>query len=588
MDRSLILDSTQSPTPSQAAQSRLLMSAQEPGKPSKVRYFAPAKKRPPRPRRTNNSEISSNTVRKPGRNSPCPCGSGKKYKRCHGAVASQERIDSTISRAVQQSRVAQVQRERQQGLGKPIISAEVGEHRLVVVKNRLMASKGWKTFHDFLGDYIRSALGVEWGNAEIAKPEVQRHPVIMWYQKYCQLQRRSFVEPGKIASAPSTGASAAYLHLAYDLYALDHNAELQDKLLRRLRNHGNFQGARYEVFVAAAFVRAGFEIDFEDESDGAHTHCEFTATHMRTHRKVSVEAKRRDGKRFRLGRLFNDALRKHANHDRVIFIDMNMADTATDESKPPYFDSFVRRLRSLEGQSLDGRQRPAAYVFATNAPLTFDLDGPPQRCSVVPEGFQIADFKGAGLAVSPRHAIEARKSHIEMHELMQSIRDHSEVPATFDGQIPEFAFGAVANPIVIGQRYMLAGPDGIERPAVVASADVTESECCAWCVVTFDDGPTAIVTMPLSETELAVWKRHPDTFFGVLGQRKTRADTPIQLYDFFYRSTKESSREQLLAAVAGQRDFEILRDLTQAQLADIWAERLALGALALQPSRNAT
>jgi preprotein translocase subunit SecA len=24
---------------------------------------------------------------KVGRNAPCPCGSGKKYKRCHGAVA---------------------------------------------------------------------------------------------------------------------------------------------------------------------------------------------------------------------------------------------------------------------------------------------------------------------------------------------------------------------------------------------------------------------------------------------------------------------------------------------------------------------
>ncbi|HLG93598.1 MAG TPA: SEC-C metal-binding domain-containing protein, partial [candidate division Zixibacteria bacterium] len=23
-----------------------------------------------------------------GRNDPCPCGSGKKYKKCHGAVAA--------------------------------------------------------------------------------------------------------------------------------------------------------------------------------------------------------------------------------------------------------------------------------------------------------------------------------------------------------------------------------------------------------------------------------------------------------------------------------------------------------------------
>jgi preprotein translocase subunit SecA len=27
------------------------------------------------------------TAKKVGRNEPCPCGSGKKYKKCHGAVA---------------------------------------------------------------------------------------------------------------------------------------------------------------------------------------------------------------------------------------------------------------------------------------------------------------------------------------------------------------------------------------------------------------------------------------------------------------------------------------------------------------------
>ncbi|MBV8877753.1 MAG: SEC-C domain-containing protein, partial [Gammaproteobacteria bacterium] len=28
--------------------------------------------------------------RKVGRNEPCPCGSGKKYKHCHGALSSVE------------------------------------------------------------------------------------------------------------------------------------------------------------------------------------------------------------------------------------------------------------------------------------------------------------------------------------------------------------------------------------------------------------------------------------------------------------------------------------------------------------------
>jgi preprotein translocase subunit SecA len=28
-----------------------------------------------------------NSMPKVGRNDPCPCGSGKKYKHCHGAIA---------------------------------------------------------------------------------------------------------------------------------------------------------------------------------------------------------------------------------------------------------------------------------------------------------------------------------------------------------------------------------------------------------------------------------------------------------------------------------------------------------------------
>ena len=43
----------------------------------------------PRPARTGGDDAPVRTVRrdvpKVGRNQPCPCGSGKKYKKCHGA-----------------------------------------------------------------------------------------------------------------------------------------------------------------------------------------------------------------------------------------------------------------------------------------------------------------------------------------------------------------------------------------------------------------------------------------------------------------------------------------------------------------------
>jgi preprotein translocase subunit SecA len=42
----------------------------------------------PRPARTGGDDVVRQVKRdepKVGRNDPCPCGSGKKYKKCHGA-----------------------------------------------------------------------------------------------------------------------------------------------------------------------------------------------------------------------------------------------------------------------------------------------------------------------------------------------------------------------------------------------------------------------------------------------------------------------------------------------------------------------
>jgi preprotein translocase subunit SecA len=51
----------------------------------------PAPSSPPQPARVGGDDAEVKTVRrdepKVGRNDPCPCGSGKKYKKCHGANA---------------------------------------------------------------------------------------------------------------------------------------------------------------------------------------------------------------------------------------------------------------------------------------------------------------------------------------------------------------------------------------------------------------------------------------------------------------------------------------------------------------------
>jgi hypothetical protein len=517
---------------------------------------------------------------KVGRNERCPCGSGKKYKRCHGSSVSSDRtLTAQLDYLSARADARRIQRERQQGLGKPIIAATFKGRRLVAVKNRLLHSKRWLTFEDFLFDYIKVAMGSEWGNAELAKPPGERHPILIWYQKACAHLNQFVKEPGKVNSAPGTGAVAAYLHLAYDLYALDHNVELQEKLLARLRNRDNFTGARYEVHVAAVFIRAGFDIEFENEDDRNTSHCEFTATYRKTGRRFSVEAKRREGRRIRIGQLFNNALSKNANHERVIFLDINARDDSTGDQPPAFLEKALRRIRSFEGQSLNGQPRPQAYVFVSNSPWDLSLDVSAPRCTVLAEGFQIPDFK-SGVRASLRNVIEAREAHIEMHELIKSIKDHSEIPSTFDGEIPEFAFNPDLQRILIGGHYMVVDHDGVERPAEVTAATVAEREGAAYCAVSFQDGRSTICRMPLSEAEMAAWRRHPDTCFGVREQRYTKTDSALEFYDVIHEWFNRETRERLLEAMADAPDRERLATLDQPELASIYAERMTHAAFA--------
>jgi hypothetical protein len=87
------------------------------------------------------------------------------------------------------------------------------------------------------------------------------------------------------------GVVAAYLGAGYALYRLEHNAELQERLLKRLKDIGQFQGAYYELLVASVLIRAGFKLTLEDETDGKIKHCEFAAISGTTGKRYWVEAK---------------------------------------------------------------------------------------------------------------------------------------------------------------------------------------------------------------------------------------------------------------------------------------------------------
>jgi len=86
---------------------------------------------------------------KTGRNAPCPCGGGKKFKKCHGSVEAEAApksaqpllpSDELLRTILAQKEAEHHQRQQQQGLGRPILSFEVNGLRVVCVCNRAFHS----------------------------------------------------------------------------------------------------------------------------------------------------------------------------------------------------------------------------------------------------------------------------------------------------------------------------------------------------------------------------------------------------------------------------------------------------------------
>jgi hypothetical protein len=144
---------------------------------------------------------------------------------------------------------------------------------------------------------------------------------------------------------------------------------------------------------------------------------------------------------------------------------------------------------------------------------------------------------------------------------MESARDHAFPPVTFDGEIAEYALGLLdpTQRLIIGRRYQMDdGKDG-KRLGVLTSATVAENESNVYGALWFEDDTAEIFTWDMSEAELDVWRRHPDTFFGEPTQRSTNAQGPLELYEFFMNGYKNTPRGRLLELLQGSPDFTQLQ-----------------------------
>jgi hypothetical protein len=67
-----------------------------------------------------------------GRNQPCPCNSGKKYKHCHGRYGG---FPGPLPNPQPAFNAAEFIRQQQQGKGRPIVAFKDAKHQMVAVGN---------------------------------------------------------------------------------------------------------------------------------------------------------------------------------------------------------------------------------------------------------------------------------------------------------------------------------------------------------------------------------------------------------------------------------------------------------------------
>jgi hypothetical protein len=467
------------------------------------------------------------------------------------------------------------QRREQQGLGKPIISTQFQDHRVVAVGRTLHFSKKWKTFHDFLNDYPKIVLGKDWWMSEVCKPPEERHRILTWAVRSYEQTKVQMEQKGPDVSQPITGAVGAYVRFAYDLYGLKHAVEVQKLLIDRIKCPENFPGALYEVRVAAALLRAGFSLQPQDETDRRTTHVEFIATHAASDATYSVEAKRREGVRMKINRQMHRALSKQSDHPRIVFIDTNdgRLELGRERPNPVALVEAENLLKRYERDPI-GKTLPQAYVIATYDPEEHHLDAIDLPSGILLWGFHLEDLK-PGLKTLPQQ-VEMRRRHAPIFALLESMQKHRHIPATFDGEAEAFLGGSPEVRLQVGQRLKVPGPDGTQIEVTLESGTVMPKWRAASCVVCSDDQQRFIVQIPLTDEELQAHAKHPATFFGVIDRNagRTSPKTALDWFNFFWETYSRSTRERLLESMGRAPDIERLKEMTQEVLATEYCIRM--------------
>ena len=259
-----------------------------------------------------------------------------------------------------------------------------------------------ETFHDFQLNHLFWTLGKKWFDKQILEPAANRHIVLKWRDERNEMLGR-YRDPAaprnQPVSAPLTGNMKALAVLADDIYQLQDALKTPRKIIQRLRNMREFQGARYEILVASLFARCGFDIEFVDA--GGKKSPEFIAT--KAGERVAVEAKSRhrsgvlhepgeyvaeaEPTQARIRGLFQEALEQNPGGvPFVVFIDVNLPLTP---QTPPVERVWVKEaMKCFDERKCENLLEQDSGLILSNIGWYYHRDlgvPPPEFVTVKPE-----------------------------------------------------------------------------------------------------------------------------------------------------------------------------------------------------------
>lgn len=268
----------------------------------------------------------------------------------------------------------------------PIAAVWKGQ-RIRAVHSQTYCRPTEEEFQEFQLFHLIEQLGRDWFRAQSARLSGERHIIVDWVE-CARKTRRDSIEALSSGitrfTRTATGKEAELLALAEDVYRLAHSGRLEQRALKKLRHPDQYQGIRYELAVAACFIRGGFQLRWLHEP--TQSHVEFVATHPNGD-QIAVEAKSRHRKghlneqgtqvpneelRADVTGLLAKALKKETGSTPfAIFIDVNLPTTAGGAG----MSSWLEDLDAYFKRRSDGTKDHPAKEFAlflTNYNWHFD------------------------------------------------------------------------------------------------------------------------------------------------------------------------------------------------------------------------